>query len=243
MDILKVFSDNLKKYRHQIDLSQEEFADKAGLHRTYISAVECGKRSISLDNIQKIADTLGIDTYKLFLECDDVDNRIGYNWENINDITITTMCAVINNSNDWLFINRTKSWTGLALPGGHIEGSESALECIKREMLEETGLVLDSLIFKGILHFYNSTTGKRYIIFNYLSTHYSGELKTSCGEGTLLWINPKEFDNYQFAEGMEKRFGLFTQKFPTETFIEWNEVDGYIDVKSYGLTVNPVERN
>lgn len=34
-------------------LSQEIFAEKAGLHRTYISALECEKRGISLDNLQK----------------------------------------------------------------------------------------------------------------------------------------------------------------------------------------------
>lgn len=68
MDILKVFSGNLKKYRVALGLSQETFAEKASLHRTYISSVECGKRSISLDNIQKIADALGVDTYLLFIE-------------------------------------------------------------------------------------------------------------------------------------------------------------------------------
>lgn len=68
MDIIKVFGNNLKKYRMAIGMSQEEFAEKCGLHRTYISAVECHRRSISLENIQRIADTLGIETYKLFVE-------------------------------------------------------------------------------------------------------------------------------------------------------------------------------
>ena len=67
MDIIKVFGDNLKKYRTQIGLSQEAFAEKCGLHRTYISAIECYRRSISLENVQRIADTLGIETYKLFM--------------------------------------------------------------------------------------------------------------------------------------------------------------------------------
>lgn len=70
MDIIKVFGNNLKKYRHRLGLSQEAFADKCGLHRTYISAIECHRRSISLENIQRIADALEIDTYKLFIEGD-----------------------------------------------------------------------------------------------------------------------------------------------------------------------------
>ena len=68
MDIVKVFGSNVKKYRTQIGLSQEAFAEKCGLHRTYISAVECYRRSISLENIQRIADALGVETYRLFME-------------------------------------------------------------------------------------------------------------------------------------------------------------------------------
>ena len=68
MDIVKVFGTNLKKYRTEKRLSQEKFAELCGLHRTYISDIECFRRSISLENIQKIADALELETYKLFLE-------------------------------------------------------------------------------------------------------------------------------------------------------------------------------
>lgn len=68
MDIVKVFGTNLKKYRTQKGISQEKFAEKCGLHRTYISDIECFKRSISLENIQRIADALDIETYKLFVD-------------------------------------------------------------------------------------------------------------------------------------------------------------------------------
>ena len=68
IDIKETFSKNLKKYRNELGLSQEKFAEKAKLHRTYISAIESKRRSISLDNIQKIADALEIETYKLFID-------------------------------------------------------------------------------------------------------------------------------------------------------------------------------
>lgn len=68
MRLLQVFSNNLRQYRKASGLSQEAFAAKAGLHRTYISAVERGKRSIALDNIEKIADALEIDAYLLFVD-------------------------------------------------------------------------------------------------------------------------------------------------------------------------------
>ena len=75
MDIVKVFGKNLKKYRTEIGISQEAFAHKCGMHRTYISAIECYRRSISLENIQRIADALEIETYKLFID----NERTEYN--------------------------------------------------------------------------------------------------------------------------------------------------------------------
>ncbi len=68
MNILKVFGTNLRKYRNELGVSQEKFAEMCGLHRTYISDIERFQRSIALSNVQKIADALGIETYKLFLE-------------------------------------------------------------------------------------------------------------------------------------------------------------------------------
>ena len=68
MDIIKVFANNVKRYRVEKGSSQEAFAEKARLHRTYISAIECEKRSIALDNVQKIADALEVETYILFIE-------------------------------------------------------------------------------------------------------------------------------------------------------------------------------
>lgn len=68
LDIIKVFGTNVRKYRLEKGVSQEKFAEMCNLHRTYISDIERFQRSISLDNIQKIADALEIDTYKLFIQ-------------------------------------------------------------------------------------------------------------------------------------------------------------------------------
>lgn len=68
MDIIKVFRANLRKYRTKKGLSQEQFAEICGLHRTYISDIECFQRNVSLENVQRIADALGIESYKLLQE-------------------------------------------------------------------------------------------------------------------------------------------------------------------------------
>lgn len=65
MDLLSIFAENLRYYRLEKNYSQEELAFKANLHRTYVSAIECKKRNISIENISKIADALEIEPYKL----------------------------------------------------------------------------------------------------------------------------------------------------------------------------------
>ena len=70
MEIIRIFGTNVKKYRLNANISQEKFAELCGMHRTYVSAIECYRRSISLENVQRIADALNIEPYKLFIEED-----------------------------------------------------------------------------------------------------------------------------------------------------------------------------
>ena len=53
-----VFASNLKRLRESSGLSQEELADRAGLHRTYISLLERCQRSVSLEAIFALAEAL-----------------------------------------------------------------------------------------------------------------------------------------------------------------------------------------
>jgi transcriptional regulator with XRE-family HTH domain len=50
-----VFAENLRRQRKAMGISQEDLADKAGLHRTYIGSVERGERNVSIDNIERLA--------------------------------------------------------------------------------------------------------------------------------------------------------------------------------------------
>lgn len=72
MTLLHTFAKNVRKYRLQQNLSQEKLAEKTGLHRTYISALEREQRNISLDNVQRIAEALSVSAFILFRE-DDID--------------------------------------------------------------------------------------------------------------------------------------------------------------------------
>lgn len=56
---------HLRAERAARGLSQEQLADMAGLHRTYVGSVERAERNISLDNIEQFALALGLDITKL----------------------------------------------------------------------------------------------------------------------------------------------------------------------------------
>lgn len=56
----------IRELRQQTGLSQEKFALKIGMDRTYYASVEAGKRNIAIVNIKKIADGLDITLSELF---------------------------------------------------------------------------------------------------------------------------------------------------------------------------------
>ncbi|MEQ1780145.1 MAG: helix-turn-helix transcriptional regulator [Hyphomonadaceae bacterium] len=61
MDVRKRVGGNTRRLREKQGISQEELADRAGLHRTYISGVERGVRNPTVVVLQKIADALGVE--------------------------------------------------------------------------------------------------------------------------------------------------------------------------------------
>ena len=64
--IKKLFGERVRELRTNANLSQEKFAQQIDMDRTYLASVESGKRNISIDNIQKIADGFGISLEELF---------------------------------------------------------------------------------------------------------------------------------------------------------------------------------
>ena len=60
------FANRIKELRQQQGLSQEKFALKSDMDRTYYASVEAGKRNVSIKNIKKIADGFEISLEELF---------------------------------------------------------------------------------------------------------------------------------------------------------------------------------
>jgi len=65
-EILKKFGSQIKTFRLEQNLSQEQLAHRANLHRTYIGMIERGEKNITLLNIEKIAKALTINIAELF---------------------------------------------------------------------------------------------------------------------------------------------------------------------------------
>ncbi len=68
MSILKVVGNNVRNYRKQLGLSQEELGDLAGLDRTYVGGIERGERNVAVLNIAKLAKALKVKPEKLLME-------------------------------------------------------------------------------------------------------------------------------------------------------------------------------
>lgn len=63
--ITKTFGENVRKERLKKGLSQEDFAEVSGFHRTYIGMLERAERNITLSNLEKIAKALDIEIAEL----------------------------------------------------------------------------------------------------------------------------------------------------------------------------------
>jgi 8-oxo-dGTP diphosphatase len=138
---------------------------------------------------------------------------------------LTTLCY-IEKDDSYLMLHRVKKqndinkdkWIGV---GGHFENAESPDECLLREVKEETGLILNSYKFCGIVTFVSKEDGKE-DIFEYMclytSDDFSGEL-IECDEGQLEWVKKSELKNLNFWEGdyiflnlIEKNVPFFSLK-------------------------------
>lgn len=75
MRVIVIFGENVRKYRKKLNISQEELADKANLHRTYIGMIERAEKNITILNMEKIANALGVKIEDLLKISNDENKR------------------------------------------------------------------------------------------------------------------------------------------------------------------------
>ena len=141
---------------------------------------------------------------------------------------LATLCYVIDKKrNATLMIHRVKKkndyhlgkWNGL---GGKFEIGESPEECAKREIKEESGLILENLNLKGFITFPLFDGNEDWYVFLFTSNEFSGNLIDS-SEGNLKWISNDKLTTINLWEG-DKYFipWLFEDKFFSAKFIYKN---------------------
>lgn len=133
---------------------------------------------------------------------------------------LTTLCY-IEKDNKYLMMHRVKKehdinkdkYVGV---GGHFEYGESPDECLKREVMEETGLTLIKYKPRGIVIFIygdESTPEERVVEYMHLytATEFSGEL-IDCDEGELVWIDKDKVYDLPIWEGDKIFFRLMEER-------------------------------
>ena len=152
-------------------------------------------------------------------------------------IVLTTLCY-IEQDDSYLMLHRTKKendlskdmWIGV---GGHFEKGESPDECLRREVEEETGLLITSYQLRGIVTFHYSEddntepddNGSNELQFNenksvyteymflYTADQFEGDLK-ECDEGELRFVKKSELKNLYFWSGDEIFLRLIRENHP-----------------------------
>ncbi len=116
----------------------------------------------------------------------------------------------------YLMLHRTKKegdynkdkWIGV---GGKFEPRESPEDCARRETLEETGLTIGDMEYRGVVTFIYQDITEYMHLFS--SEDFSGEIKT-CDEGELEWVEIKRICDLPIWEGDKVFFRLLEQKAP-----------------------------
>lgn len=107
-------------------------------------------------------------------------------------VKLATICY-IDNGRELLLMHRDKKandvhegkWISV---GGKLEVGESPEDCARREIFEETGLVVKEMALKGIITFPEFTVGDDWYTYVFKITDFDGVLREDCIEGTLEWV-------------------------------------------------------
>ena len=115
-----------------------------------------------------------------------------------------------------------RTWHGWNFPGGHVEQGEFVTPSVLREIREETGLTIENPKLCGIKEFQKEQDGKRFIVFLYVASRFSGELRSSA-EGDVFWYPLSELKrSKELADGFSEMLPVFTSDEISEVFYTKN---------------------
>ena len=142
----------------------------------------------------------------------------------MEEVELTNMCMVCDGKGNVLVQNKKgdRTWHGWNFPGGHVEQGEFVTPSVIREVREETGLTIENLKLCGIKEFQKEQDGKRFIVFLYVASRFSGELRSS-DEGDVFWHPLSELKrSKELADGFSEMLPVFTSDEISEVFYTKN---------------------
>ncbi|WP_352419073.1 8-oxo-dGTP diphosphatase [Proteiniborus sp.] len=119
----------------------------------------------------------------------------------------TNMCMIYKDEYILIQNRRNPNWPGITFPGGHVEHGESFVESVKREVFEETGLVIENPTLCGVKQF-QTMQDERYVVLFFKTDQFKGELKSS-EEGDVFWIKKEDLKKYVLANDFLEMFSIF----------------------------------
>ena len=146
----------------------------------------------------------------------------------MEEVELTNMCMVCDRKGNVLVQNKKgdRTWHGWNFPGGHVEQGEFVTPSVIREVREETGLTIENPKLCGIKEFQKEQDGKRFIVFLYVASRFSGELRSS-DEGDVFWYPLSELKrSKELADGFSEMLPVFTSDEISEVFYtnDWDTV-------------------
>ena len=146
----------------------------------------------------------------------------------MEEVELTNMCMVCDGKGNVLVQNKKgdRAWHGWNFPGGHVEQGEFVTPSVLREIREETGLTIENPKLCGIKEFQKEQDGKRFIVFLYVASRFSGELRASA-EGDVFWYPLSELKrSKKLANGFSEMLPVFTSDEISEVFYtnNWDTV-------------------
>ena len=142
----------------------------------------------------------------------------------MEEVELTNMCMVCGGKGNVLVQNKKgdRTWHGWNFPGGHVEQGEFVTPSVVREIREETGLTIENPKLCGIKEFQKEQDGKRFIVFLYVASRFSGELRSSA-EGDVFWYPLSELKrSKELADGFSEMLPVFTSDEISEVFYTKN---------------------
>lgn len=129
---------------------------------------------------------------------------------------LTTLCY-LEKDGAYLMLHRTKKkkdvnegkWIGV---GGKFEEGETPEDCVRREVTEETGFIIQNLSLRGVLTF-SSEGWDSELIFVYTSDDFIGEM-IDCTEGELRWVKKEDILSLKLWQGDRLFLKMLIEKAP-----------------------------